>query len=572
MSPLAPRTLVAGWLRNPWVWLGLGLTVVYLRGLFLDLMDVDASQYASISMEMAQNGQWLQVQHRHADYLDKPPLLFWTSAASFLLFGLHNWSYKLPSFMGALAGVYAVYRFCRLFYSPETARHAAFMLAASVGGLLLCNDVRTDTLLLGMTACAVWQLAAYVAPGTENRNRWGSLLLAGLFTGLAMLAKGPIGLIVPLFALGAHLALRRDWRQLWRWQWLVGLGVSALVLLPMCWGLYQQYDLHPDKVINGRTGVSGLYFFFWEQSFGRITGENVWKNDTSAFYFLHVYLWAFLPWSLLLVGAIWRRIAELFRQKFYLMLSDEAFSLGGFVLTFVALSMSRYKLPHYIFITLPWAAVLTARWLGQLSAQGKLRPAVRVQYGVFLLLATLSFLLLAFVFPGAGPLVWAVSVGIFGGLLWQIMRGPRPIDSGRLVQWSVLAFLGAAFVLNFHFYPRLLPYQSTAEAARFARRSGMEAGKLAFFHRHGHALDFYAGRILPEMKTPDAVRDTAAAKGDYWLYTDEAGKAQLDSAGVEYTLAASFGHFQVALIKPAFLNPATRTHTLMPVYLLEIQR
>ena len=50
----------------PWRWLGLGLLAVYVRGLFLDVMDVDASQYASISMEMLQNGQWLQVQHRHA--------------------------------------------------------------------------------------------------------------------------------------------------------------------------------------------------------------------------------------------------------------------------------------------------------------------------------------------------------------------------------------------------------------------------------------------------------------------------------------------------------------------------
>ena len=570
MSPVAPRTPVAGWLRNPWVWLGLGLTVVYLRGLFLDLMDVDASQYASISMEMAQNGQWLQVHHRHADYLDKPPLLFWTSAASFLLFGLHNWSYKLPSFMGALAGVYAVYRFCRLYYSQETARHAAFILAASVGGLLLCNDVRTDTLLLGMTACAVWQLAAYVAPGPQNGNRWGNLLLAGLFTGLAMLAKGPIGLILPLFALGVHLLLRRDWKHLFDWRWLIALPVVLLLLFPMCWGLYQQFDLHPEKVINGRSGVSGLYFFFWEQSFGRITGENVWKNDTSAFYFLHVYLWAFLPWSLLLVGALWRRIADLFRQKFYLMQSDEAFSLGGFVLTFAALSMSKYKLPHYIFITLPWAAVLTARWLGQLSAQGRIRVAGRIQYAVFPVLGAVAFLLLAFVFPTADPMLWVVPVLIFGLLAGTAWRQAFPAGAAPLVQRSVLAFLGAAFVLNFHFYPQLLPYQSTAAAARFALQHGIPVEKLAFFNRHGHALDFYAGRILPQLESPEQVGEAARSGGDYWLYTDAPGRARLDSAGVQYTTTAAFAHFQVALLKPHFLDPATRSKSLQPVYILKI--
>ena len=136
-------------------------------------MDVDAAQYASIAMEMGQHGSWLQVLHRGADYLDKPPLLFWTSAISMYWFGLHNWAYKLPSLLGALAGVYAVYRFSKLFYPEQTARHAAFVLASSVGLLVICNDVRTDTLLLGRTACAVWQLAAAVFKPSFHRHKAG---------------------------------------------------------------------------------------------------------------------------------------------------------------------------------------------------------------------------------------------------------------------------------------------------------------------------------------------------------------------------------------------------------------
>jgi 4-amino-4-deoxy-L-arabinose transferase-like glycosyltransferase len=56
---------------------GAGLLFVAIAGLFLDVMDVDAAQYASIALEMTQNGSWLQVMHRGTDYLDKPPLLFW---------------------------------------------------------------------------------------------------------------------------------------------------------------------------------------------------------------------------------------------------------------------------------------------------------------------------------------------------------------------------------------------------------------------------------------------------------------------------------------------------------------
>ncbi len=553
-------------MRNPWLWLGFGLLIVVIRGLFLDVMDVDAAQYASIAMEMGQRNTWLQVLHRGADYLDKPPLLFWTSAASMRLFGMHNWAYKIPSLLGALVGVYAVYRFAKLFYNTQTARHAAFILASSVGVLVICNDVRTDTLLLGMTACAVWQLAAYV-----QANRWINLLGAALFVGLAMLAKGPIGLVLPAFAVGTHLLLRRDWRRLFHWPWLVGLGVAALVLAPMAWGLYQQYDLHPEKIVNGRSGVSGLWFFFWEQSFGRITGGNVWKNDTSPAYFLHVYLWAFLPWPLLLLASLRQRLREVIRQKFHLQDDTEAYSLGAFLLTFIALSWSQYKLPHYIFITLPWAAVLVARWLNQPLPKPARRRWMIAQYLVLAIVALAAFLLAGCVFPTWNPVVWGPLLSIFVWLAIRIFDSPFPENAAdALVQRSVLALLGAAFVLNFHFYPQLLPFQSTSTAAHWVQQNGIPADRLAFFNRHGHALDFYSGHILPEMMSAEQIQSWTAANGALWVYTDQFGRDHLARAGLRYTEAASFPHFQVALLRIAFLNPATRPQTLNPVYILKI--
>jgi 4-amino-4-deoxy-L-arabinose transferase-like glycosyltransferase len=580
-QPMAPAQLPR-WVRRPWAWLALGLVIIYVRGLCIDVMDVDASQYASISMEMLQHGHWLQLQHHSADYLDKPPLLFWTSALSFAVFGLHNWSYKLPSLLAAIAAVYAVYRFSLLFYARATARNAAFILASCIGLILICNDVRTDTLLLGMTTGAMWQLAAYLQPArhadgdpgaTANdraggRARTGHLVLAAVFIGLAMVAKGPIGLVAPGFAVGVHLALHRDWRRLFQWQWLLGGAVVAVVLLPMCWGLYQQFDLQPNTLINGQTGVSGLKFFFWDQSFGRITGASPFRNGASPFYFLHVYLWAFLPWSLLLIGALWQRISAVVRQRFRLPRGDEAYSLGGFVLTFIALSLSRYKLPHYIFLTLPWAAILTARWLATPAALG--RAWWRGQYVVFVGLSLVLLWLLRGVFPTGNVLLWAVVLAIFGSLLVICWHQPFPPATERLVQRSVLAAVGTAFVLNFHFYPNLLPYQSTAVVPRFARTAHIASNRLASYNREGDAMDFYAGQVVPVIPTAAAVRQRAVASGDYWLYTDVPGRARLDSAGVAYTETGAFQHFEVALLTGTFLNASTRSKALQPVYLLRI--
>jgi 4-amino-4-deoxy-L-arabinose transferase-like glycosyltransferase len=545
-------------------WLALALVVVYIAGLSIDVMEVDAAQYASISMEMLQSGHWLQVQHREADYLDKPPLLFWLSALSFAVFGLSNWAYKLPSLLAALLGVWSVYRFARLYYVEATARRAAFILAASLGLILICNDVRTDTLLLGFSACAVWQLAEYL-----ERGRWSHWLLGFGAIGLAMLAKGPIGLVAPAFAVGGHLLLRGQWRQLLRWEWLAGLLVVAIVLAPMCWGLWQQFDLHPEKWVNGRQGVSGLRFFFWEQSFGRITGENVWRNDASVFFFLHVYLWAFLPWSLLLPWALVQagRAAWMRHHSAEEAPWPEYYSLAGFVLTFIALSLSRYKLPHYIFITLPWASVLVAAALERgVSALPRWLLGIGAVAGLFL-----SWVIVLWIFPKASPLIW-MPLGL-GTLvwLWVFRRSVHSMAAESLTRLGVGAAVLLSFVLNAHFYPQLLPYQYSRRAVEAARAAGLPADALYFFRMNHHSLDFYNGHILPRHDDPaDLLTLAAQRQGAVGVFTTPDGKAVLEQSGARIAKAVELKHFHVAILHARFLNPATRPETLQTLYFLKI--
>src|ERR1700733_2920091 len=87
------------------------LGCIYCIGMHLSLMDVDASQYALISKQMFYSHNYLQVTERGHDYLDKPPLIFWTACLSYKIFGIHDWSYRLPSILCLILGIYSVYRF-----------------------------------------------------------------------------------------------------------------------------------------------------------------------------------------------------------------------------------------------------------------------------------------------------------------------------------------------------------------------------------------------------------------------------------------------------------------------------
>jgi len=125
-------------------------------------------------------------------------------------------------------------------------------------------------------------------------------------------------------------------------------------------------------------------------------------------------------------------------------------------------------------------------------------------------------------------------------------------------------------VLNFHFYPHLLPYQGTAQAAKFARTQGIPPEKMYFFNSSSHALDFYNGDIMENPASPEAVKTLAQQKDGIWVFTTKDGKSALDSAGVNTEETGQFRHFQVALLKPKFLNPATREESLGTYFLLKV--
>ncbi|MEO1382904.1 MAG: glycosyltransferase family 39 protein, partial [Bacteroidota bacterium] len=163
----------------------------------IEIMEVDAAQYASISLEMMESGSFLEVYHRGDDYLDKPPLLFWLSAFSFQIFGVNEITYKLPSILVLMLGLYALFRFTRMWYDKETALLATVILGFTQAFFLITNDVRTDGLLTGWVIFAVWQLSSFIRSGN-----WGNLILGSLGVGLAMMTKGPIGIILPGAAIG----------------------------------------------------------------------------------------------------------------------------------------------------------------------------------------------------------------------------------------------------------------------------------------------------------------------------------------------------------------------------------
>lgn len=503
------------------------ILVVTALGSVLDVMEVDAAQYAAMSRDMMQQQDVLKLYHRGEDYLDKPPLLFWSSSLSFTLFGVHNWSYKLPSILFAFLGLFSTYRFTLLYHGREVARTAVLMLGSSAAFLLMTNDVRCDTILTGSVITAIWAGSAW----TEQR-RWWQLIVVALAVASGMLSKGPMGLMAPLLAIGGHVLLTRKWAAVLDLRWTLVPLLVALALVPMCIGLYEQHGMH------------GIRFYFWEQSFGRLTGENRWKDDSSPFFFAHEVVWQLLPWTLFTVLGTAGATVAIFRKE----PQAEYVSISGVVLVFLALSLSQFKLPHYLYVIVPLFAVLAAvawhrtwpRWMAMLHG------------ALLALLCLAAFVLVVWSFPKGG-LVFAVALGAVAiALLFTFFRA-RSLD---LLRASFMLMTVVAAAINGHVYPQLLSYQANAQAGKWASAQGLGPEQFQSIRVGGTSLNFYAGYTVPWYAD---VNDMQLAPADgAVLYTDAESYAGLIARGFKPKEVIELPNFPVQLLSLAFLAPELR--------------
>jgi 4-amino-4-deoxy-L-arabinose transferase-like glycosyltransferase len=524
---------------------------VYLIGIFaIPLMDIDASQYATISREMIERDSFLQIFDQGQDYLDKPPMLFWLSALSMQLLGVYDWAYRLPSLFVLLGGIYATYQFAKIYYGDAIGKLSAMVLASSQAVFLISHDVRTDTMLMGWVMLSIWQLSVWF-----KYQHWANFILSFVFIGCGMMTKGPIALMVPGLAFAIHFLIQRNWKQFFRWEYIVGVLIIGIILLPMCIGLYQQYDLQPGKLINGRPIESGLRFYFWTQSFGRYTGENFYHEMSHFTFLLENMFWSFLPWIFFFLPALFFALKELVKQKLRITNEQEFITTGGFLLTYLILARSQAQLPHYIFVVYPLASVITAKFLYDLFFLKKLVKWEKPFYYFHLFILGLLWMAIiaitGLVFtevPILFPILAIVGFGIF---IWVAAKKTALIPK-QLVM-ALITSIGVNIFLSTTFYPNLLKFQMGNDAAKAIKEKRLNKEEISLYGIHNsNALHFYAKHIFPYKSNKELFRLNEK------VLTSKDSIAVFKNLFPSATIVHEGNQFSVSLLTLPFLNPATR--------------
>jgi 4-amino-4-deoxy-L-arabinose transferase-like glycosyltransferase len=538
------------------------ITAVYFCAVGVDVMDADASQYAAMSREMKESGSYLQVYEQGKDYLDKPPFLFWINSLSMHIFGDNNFAYKFPSILFALIGVFATYRLSKLFYNETIAFLSALVLTTCQAMFLITNDVRTDTILMGWVALALWQIAEW-----SKSNKLLHLLLGCAAIGGGVATKGPIALFVPVFAFGSHFILQRKWVYLYKPVYLIGVLVIAIVLVPMSIGLYQQFDLHPEKTVNGLKNVSGLQFFYWTQSFGRITGENVWNNGAGFGFLFENLLWGLLPWTLFFIAGLVNEMIQIIKKKFFVQPNEEFVTIGGFVLTYCSLAISKYQLPHYIYVVLPLIAIITAKMLYAVLWEGDFAKLKRiifpVQWLVIAVLLIFPVLILLFSFPSSAIWPWFIAAATTLGCVELLIH--KKVKQ-KIIWLSTVAVIGLNFFLSLWFYPNVLQYQAGSVAGRYISKHKITANNFFLYQFTGSTtcVHFYSKRIVTSLQSLEkAPKETYVLTGDEGLQT-------LKTTGRGFEVVTNGRDFHVTALNGKFLNYKTRNDATKAWYLIKL--
>jgi len=518
-----------------------GVLAVTAAGLFLpDLMVGDAPQDAAMAMRMFQQDDWVHLLRNGAPYLDKPHLLFWSAAASYRAFGVHDWSYRLPSALVSLLGAWSVFRLGRRLHGAEAGRIAAVVHATSYAIVLANHDVRMDALLTGFCAFALWQLVAWLEDG-----RKGALLLGAAGLGLAFSAKGLVAVAVVGASLLPHALATGRARRLASLDALLGVAAFGLAILPVVLAYHAQF------------GMRGVSFILLGQGIERFSGGKGSASGGDPLFFFHTLLWAVLPWTPILLAGWGARIARLGRGGLRAFREEEQVTFVGPILLLLVLGLSRSKLPHYLNPLVPALAVGVGGYLVRLAreAPGALRVLARVQVAVIVLLLALAAGLCGWVFPA--PEGWVIAAALAGlvPLALSLRRGVDPLQRAWVP--SAVAALVVNFVLVAHFFPALSRLQPGSEFTRSALALGVDPGRTVFVDRIYQPFQVYARQVVPVVAVEALGAEVAEGRAAWALVGDE-GRRRIEEAGLPARVLLSSPDCRITVISRRLLDPRTR--------------
>ena len=352
--------------------------LVFLPGLAnLPVIDRDEARFAQASVQMAESGDLLDIRFQDQTRYKKPSGIYWLQTAAIKAFSEDGerriWAQRLPSVLGALLAVFAVYWGAARMIGRRGAVLAAGMLAISALVIFEAHIAKTDAVLLGLSACCLGSLA-HIRHGGSKKSSW----VFWVALGASIMIKGPV---LPILVLITILTLRiwerkNNWmKHLLNWPAII---LFALIWIPWTIMIWQATD--------------GAFF---AESLGKDFGGKLVSAQEShpgppGYYLAAIWL-TLWPTCLLLLPAFGFAIRAVRNGKG----SDAPvvkamrLCLAWVVPYWVLIELMPTKLPHYALPLFPALCTMTAVAAVTLLQVKEFSILRRINAGLFLLVSTI---------------------------------------------------------------------------------------------------------------------------------------------------------------------------------------
>ena len=523
-----------------------------------DLWNPDEPRYMEVAREMVLLNDYL-VPHLNGDqYPDKPPMFFWLAAGLYRA-GVGYNAGRVIALLASLGTALLTYFLGRRFLSRQGGVFAA--LATLTAGLFLATSKMgvIDPLLAFFTTASIFSGLRAMDP--EGRRACGWWLISYAAAALAVLTKGPVGLIVPAIVLvGGGYAWREGVR---KGGWIHLAGGVLLLGIVAAW-------LVPALARGGEAYARNILF---HQTAGRVWRS--YSHRSPVYRYILESPWIFLPWTLFLVPAVWSAVRAWKRP-------DEAAARLGLIwfgTAFLFFALISGKRPGYLMPLMPAFGLLMGRHFALANRAEHLWPRAHKVLVVITLAFAFAGLLAAvpavglagwicqLVYPGDGALAQDVMDAMKGSLPWVIaftLTGTvvvlvgwratcRRNRAGAFVPTMVLLMALSSLFADIIVMPRANLFKSGRGLVRAGREYINDADSLFFYHKaYDGAYNLYTGRLaIPVLKDPEELEAALAASEKVAVIAHERHIAGAlgSSARVGYVAAGKrVGHRKMLLV------------------------
>ena len=312
--------------------------------------DVDSVQ-AQIARNMLVSGDWVTARLDGVPYLEKPALIYWAIALSYKIFGVHDWSARIPIALSALALCWVTAAFGIWAFGKRAGFYAGLCISTCVGLFLFTRVLIPDVTLTFTTALAMWSFLRAIDDEELRPRLWAFLFAASL--GVGLLLKSLIAIVFPVGAAIVYLLLTRklfSWKILKRLHPFTGTLVILLIAAP--WHIFATLRNPPYFVFTLHSGPNSyhgfLWFFFINEQLLRFLNLRYPRDYNTVprlYFWLFHLIWLF-PWSVYLPAIAKLSFKPINRAGRARLL---ALCWLGFVLIFFTFSTTQeyYSMPCY---------------------------------------------------------------------------------------------------------------------------------------------------------------------------------------------------------------------------------